>query len=703
MNKKINFKYLMRKIMKRDFTRREFMTDSLMGISLLALPKSLYSIGNVTDGKPQAGGLFFSKDDIPRIRENTELPMFKKLWDSMVNVDFEAEKKFIAAADLNKHWDGMRVIDGYVTRSSFVSLITGDKKHEEHAKLGIQKVLEYKEWDYFMEKETGKPIGLQMGPDALISMCLAYDWLGDKLSQDEKDAIIKNVVEKGVPACYNALYFLRNPEKSGRWAIIPTSPVKFEADTKRWPWFINKTNLKIIPVAGLTYASVLLHGKHPEANKWLEMARWGIETSSKIYYKDGCYDEGVGYWDYSTRHIIMAVELLKRNLNIDYTKEINFSGSIKFVLQMTAPFKGQKFATANFSDAGFNPDASAGFWVAKQFKDGLAQYTAEYEAGNRNMFAFIYYDKNVKPQPPTQKDMDVKFDVGWITSRSGWTEDDSFLAFKGGNPGNHEHADRNSFIFQACGDRLLHDPMSAAYFPSMKHWILRHTQSHNAVLIDGKGHFFHDGSEGTNMTIAKAVALDYKANEKIMYVVSDATQPYQLANKDVKKVWRTLYFFKPDIIVIVDEVEKTDENSKIQLRFHPFNWDGKAVITTDGNDGFKINRPAANLYGKVFSGQKTAMLSSKLDIPVGTIIYPKDSGAAADQIFPYIEAGTVEPSKKSVMITVLSAQKSEISAVPLMSISEKKSGYLVDIERPDGKHKFEISMVKKYPVIKKLS
>jgi len=688
--------------MKRDFTRREFVTDSLLGLTLLALPKTIQAFGKSSINQ-QNTGLFFSKEDIPRIKENIGLPIFKDYWDSIVNIDFEAEKKFIASADLNKHWEHMRLLNATITKSSFVAMITDDKQHEEVAKLAIKKVLEYKEWDYFMEQGTNKIIGLQMGPDALISMCLAHDWIGDKLTQEEKDNIIKGIIEKGVPACYNSLYLMRNPEKSGLWVIIPTSTIKFEADTKRWPWFLNQTNLKIIPVAGLTFASVLLHGKHPEAKKWLEMARWGVETVTKIYYKDGSYDEGVGYWDYSTRHIIMAVELLKRNLKIDYTKEMNFKGSIKFVMQMSAPFKGQKYATANFSDAGFNPDASAGFWVAKQFKDGLAQYTAEMAGGRRNMFAFIYYDKNVKSQLPSKKDMDVKFDMGWIISRTGWTEDDSFLAFRGGNPGNHEHADRNSFILHAHGDRLLHDPMGAAYRASEKHWILRHTEAHNGVLIDGKGHFFHDGREGTNMTKAKAVTLDYKVSDQVTSIVSDATQPYQLANKDVKKVMRTLYFFKPDIILLVDEVVKKNDNSNIQLRFHPYNWDGLAALSSDGNNSFKISRPYANMFGKVFSAQKTTVKDSKLDIPVGNVVYPNTANVAAQQVFPFIEVSTVDAMKKTVIITVLSAQKSEVAEVPSLNISENKSGFGIEIERKDGKHKFEISMKQKYPVIKKLS
>ena len=686
--------------MKRDFTRREFVTDSLLGLSLLTLPKAVHSFGK-TAGVPVDSGLFFSKSDIPRIRENAKLPFFKEMWDSVVNVDFEKEKDVIKNADLNKHWECLNPITKTLQNSAFITLLNDDKRHEELARMAIDKILEFKEWDYFMVKGTDKIIGLQMGPAALIAMCLAYDWLGERLDNDTKERMIKGIVDKGVSSCYNSLYNMRNPEQSGLWVLIPTSPMKFEADTKRWPYILNHTNLKVIPVAGLTFASVLLHGKHPEAKKWLEMSRWGVETVTKIYYKDGAYDEGVGYWDYSTRHIIMAVELLKRNLNIDYTGEMNFKGSIKFVLQMTAPFKDFEFATVNFSDAGMNPDASAGFWVAKQFKDGLAQYTAAYEAGRRNVFGMIYYDGTVKPIPPTDKDRDVKFEIGWIVSRTGWTENDSLLAFRGGNPANHEHADRNSFIFQAFGDRLLHDPMGAAYRASEAHWILRHTQSHNAVLIDGKGHFFHDGKEGTNMTIAKAVTLDYHADEKVMSVVSDATQPYQLVNKDVKKVLRTLYFFKPDIIILVDEVVKSKEDSNIQLRFHPFNWDGKAVVSDDGVNGFKIGRPNANLYGKVFSNQKVTVKNSKLDIPVGNVSYPNTPNAAAQQVFPFVQAGSAEASKKTVIVTVLSAQKSDVASAPILSIAEKKSGYTIGVEKHDGKFNFEIRMDKKYPVILK--
>ncbi|HEY9189069.1 MAG TPA: heparinase II/III family protein [Ignavibacteria bacterium] len=686
--------------MKKNYTRREFVNNSLYSLALLSLPKYFYSLGK-DKIKNNKIGLFFSKEDLPRIKENTQLPIFKDYWETLVNINFDEKKSFIEKAEFNRHWDHLRVINGIVLQSAFVFLITDDKRHEELAKIGIKKILEYNNWDYFIEKDTNKIIGMQIGPDTTITMCLAYDWLNERLSDTEKDNIIQGIINKGVSACYNSLYYMRNPEKSNLWLILPDEQIKFEADTKRWPYFLNKTNLKIIPTTGLTFASVLLYDKHPDAKKWLELARWAVETSAKIYYKDGSYDEGVSYWDYSTRHIIMAVELLRRNLNIDYTNDVNFKGSIKFVLQMMAPFKDFKFATVNFSDAGFNPDATAGFWVAKQFKDGLAQYASQNISGRRNMFAFIYYDKNINPQPPSKQDLNVKFDVGWIVSRTGWTEEDSLLAFRGGNPANHEHADRNSFIFQAFGDRLLHDPMGAAYRASEKHWVLRLTEAHNAVLIDGKGHFFHDGKEGTNMTIAKATTLKFEYDDKLTKIISDATQPYNLVNKDVKKVIRTLYFFKPDIIILVDEVEKKNNPSKIQVRFHPFNLDAKASVSLKDDNCFIISRPYAKLFGKIFSKQNMKINTSKLDIPKDNIVFP-NANANVPQEFPFVEGSTQIPEKKSIIISFLIAQKSEIKEEPIINYSEKANSLLIEVQNNKITSKFEVMLNKKYPIIKKI-
>lgn len=685
--------------MRDDLSRREFLTDSFILFSLLALPKNVFSAidPNIVGYRTN---LFFDTSDLSKIKENINLSLFKNYYASLVNIDFEKEKKFITEVDLNNHVGHLAELSKKIIRSSFVGLVEDNKEHVEIAKLSVKKTLEFNEWDYFYEDITNKPIGLQRGPETTIAMCLAYDWLKEKLSDKEKDDIINGIVEKGVPTCYNSLYYMRHPEKSKRWYVLPHSKIKFEANTTRWPYFLNRTNLKFIPVAGLTIASVLLHGKNPHARKWLELSRWGVETTAKVFYKDGSYDENVGYWDYSIRHIIMAIELLKRNLNIDYSSALNFRGSIKFGLAMMSPFKNYKGAVINFGDCGFNYSFSTGFWVAKEFKDELSQHAAEVSDGNREIFSLVYYNKDIKAKLPEKKDLDIKFDLGWIVSRTGWSENDSVLAFRSGEPANHEHADRNSFIFQAFGDRLLHDPMGAAYLASEKHWLLRLTEAHNAVLIDGKGHFFHDGSEGTNMTTAKAKILHYKAKYGVTEIVSDATQPYQLSDKDVKKVRRSLFFFKPDIILLVDEVEKKETASTIQARFHPFNQDDKAQVLVNEPVGFEISRPYAKLYGKVFSSQGASVAASRLDIPEEEIKYSANVGLRK-QKFPFVEISTVNSAKKMFLLTVLSAQKSEITAIPDIKIKNDNQKFLIEINKHDGKFIFDLRVDKKYPYINK--
>src|SRR5690606_30432504 len=134
---------------------------------------------------------------------------------------------------------------------------------------------------------------------------------------------------------------------------------------------------------------------------------------------------------------------------------------------------------------------------------------------------------------------DIRMRNDIVISRTGWGVDDNLVALRSGGPANHEHADRNSVIFKAYGERLLHDPYRAAYVNQQPRWVLRQTEAHTAVLIDGRGHQYHDGSEGTNASWAFAKVIDYTTGPDWMCVTSDATDAYQLVNPDVTRVRRT--------------------------------------------------------------------------------------------------------------------------------------------------------------------
>ncbi len=196
----------------------------------------------------------------------------------------------------------------------------------------------------------------------------------------------------------------------------------------------------------------------------------------------------------------------------------------------------------------------------------------------------------MEAETPGPELYDVRFANDIVVSHTGWDTESSVVALRSGGPANHEHADRNSVIFKAYGERLLHDPLKAAYPYTLPHWVLRLTGAHTAVLIDGKGHQYHDGHEGTNASWAEAQVVQYKPSASDLVVTSDATGAYRLVIPDVTLVRRTLIFLKPDIILLFDRVRLGSTKLKVQLRYQVYNGDEQGVPQTR-ETGFMIKRP----------------------------------------------------------------------------------------------------------------
>jgi hypothetical protein len=443
----------------------------------------------------------------------------------------------------------------------------------------------------------------------------------------------------------------------------------------------------MIPIAGLTIGSLLLYKSHPEAQKWLTLARESLQDFATLYGKDGSYLEGISYWGYSTQHFAMSVDVLKRMQNINAEDLLNFPGTMRYALQMQMPSRNYPDDVVNFSDAAPTTDVSVGFWVAREFKDGVAEHAAELIGTRRNPFALIWHDKSVMPTNPPKELEDVKFDNDWVVSRSGWGIADTVVAMRSGGPSNHEHADRNSVIVKAFGERLLHDPLGAAYPYTEKHWLLRLTEAHTAVLIDGKGHQYHDGHEGTNPSNAEAHVVQYEPGDQMTFFTSDATPAYQLVNSDVEKVQRTIVFVKPDLVVFVDELEKTEKPSSLQARFQAFNVDGKAkpVIGTDGRS-FEIHRPTAKLMAKTGSTAGLQVAQGVLDVPV-------DKG-----IFPYVQV-SAEASKACSLVTVCLLIPVPESKETLADLSATERGYTIQFKTAQNEGKLHLRLGGDVPTV----
>jgi len=619
-------------------SRREFLNRTVVTAAVFSLGSRFPLMDSVLE-KDQASathGLLFDADDLPRMRQTIQHPRFAGYWKTLSQADLDADRKFLKEdLKLNNHVKDLLQARLILERSSFVYALTGDTKQLALAQLAIERLLQYKKWDYFLEGGE-HTIGLQRAPETTIAMAFALEWLDEVLGNDMKREMETQIAEKGAPACYRTLYGMMHPDRVRGWGFDPESDYPLRFDLSRWPIILNSTNLKVIPIAGLGIAGCILHGRHPQAETWVDMARRSAKAFAPIFGSDGSYEEGASYWGYTALHLTMFLEVLYRKLGIDERGLINYPGTVRYALQMSMPTAGKPGDCVNFSDASVVGDTSVAAWVARRYRDSIAQYVTTAVGEVKNHYGIIWFDPSLEPGWPDPGLLDVRFANDWVVSRSGWDERSTVVALRSGPPANHEHADRNSVIVKAYDERLLHDPFKAAYSYTQQHWRLRLTESHTAILINGKGHQYHDGHEGTNASWAKAEVLSYKTSPGSMVVTSDATEAYQLVNPDVRLVRRTVIFLKPDIVLLYDRVRLQSAKARVQLRYQVYNEDGNGNVKLE-QAAFLVQRPRASLRGSVQSSVPFIVRSGLLNVP-------KEIG-----VYPYVETETEESLDHNIL------------------------------------------------------
>ncbi|HTO93304.1 MAG TPA: heparinase II/III family protein, partial [Bacteroidota bacterium] len=630
-------------------TRRDFLKAGAIAAAGLPLIPVFHrtSPGAPAPSAPPSGGLFFDESDIPRIRQALRQPHVAAYWKSITGADLAADTNFIRSeAKLNNHSKDMLRVRQILERTSFIYALTSDAAQGEVARRALDKILEYPKWDYFLEGGEDV-IGLQRAPEATIAMSCAREWLGAAISKETAAEVERQIGEKGAPACYRTLYGMKYPDRVRGWGFDPEDDYPFHVDMHRWPLILNSTNLKAIPIAGLGIAGCLLKGKHPQAEQWISLAEQSARAFALMYGPDGAYDEGVGYWGYTSTHLTLLVEVFRRKLGRDVAGMLNYPGTVRYGLRMWMQTAGRPNDCVDFGDAWAMGDVSVAAWTAGRFKDPVAQYVATHVGEPASPWSVIWLDPALEAEKPGPDLFDVRFSNDLVVSRSGWEESDGVVALRSGGPANHEHADRNSVIFKAHGERIYHDPYHAAYPYTDPLWVLRLTKSHSALLVDGKGHQYHDGHEGTNASLAESHVVEYRSDARSMVLTSDATAAYRLVNQAIALVRRTLVFLKPDVLVVVDRVRLTGKPLPVQARFQIDNSDGKGSVSADAGS-FTVLRPNASARALVFAGAGVAVRTGNLDIP------------AEKGVFPYAEVESA-PSLDHVMLTVCAVKAASAS------------------------------------------
>ena len=640
-------------------SRREFLTTAALALPAAAAAsfgppnfRSAWAAAGRRSLLPAALGLFFDAEAVPPLRDRfASDPLFDPLRQRLASIDREEERRFLSSeVRLNDHLFDIARIGNTAQQMAFLYLIGGDEDAGHLAVEAVRTLMKFPKWDYFLEAD-GDVFGLQRAPGTTMAVALSADWLGDLVDETERGEWIRAMGERGCEPCFRALFGMRHPEETKGWHIDPTStyfehrPGDRGLDISNWPYILDRTNLKAVPAGALAVGAIAyqqLRGANADTERWIEQAVFSLRSFRDLFAPDGSYDEGVSYANYTTLHIAHGITVLRRWSDLDLYDIINWPGYVEYQREMTLPTNDDPIAIVNFGDAGLGATAAVPFWVAAHSHDAEAQWYGRNLAKEQDEWSLIWYQPSIEPVAPAAGPHLWHSDLDWMVFRTGYTPEDLVVAMRSGGPANHENADRNSLIVKCFGEQLVTDPHRPPYSFSDPAWMMRTTAGHSALLIDGQGHQYHDGSEGTNASDAVARIVRSMERDSFFAWTSDATPAYQLVLPDVASVTRTvIVLHELPAVVVVDKVRKTTTPSRLQARFFAFNNDERGRVEA-GETSFRTVRPAAMLLGEAHSADGITVASSKLPIP-----------AATAARYPFAEIATAAESLEPMLITVL--------------------------------------------------
>jgi hypothetical protein len=449
-------------------------------------------------------------------------------------------------------------------------ILTDEEKYFKTAHLWLTEAVK---WD---------PMGASHNSDfgdagTMAGFALALDTFWDKISAEEREIILRNV-------SIWANGFYKN------WV---NSLEDRSSSMHVWQHIMHR----------MLYTSIALVGHSPDADKWLSYIYdiW-IAQSPKMGEEDGSWFNGSGYFRMNTLTMYETTNFFNKLSGKDFMTNSWFKNNPKWLIYAFPPNSvqdgfcndGDKHPKPTIGYAGYAEAASRllndpyAAWyaneVAKSHKIAISE-DVEFR-----WFRIIKTNEMAHPKPILNFDLPqaaVFPDVGvaYMHSNMEQIESNLMLSIRSSPYGSlaHTHTDQNSFNIAFGGKRLFYN---SGYRPAMgdPHFLgwYKHTQGHNAILIDGEGQPFNAGAYG--------LIPRFIHGEQISYAMGDASNAY--SGKDLgentdlgmKVFMRHYLMLRPGIIVIYDDLEAD----------HAANWSWLLHNDT----GLEINEKTKNITAK---------------------------------------------------------------------------------------------------------
>ncbi|MFD2332792.1 Ig-like domain-containing protein [Cohnella sp. GCM10020058] len=475
------------------------------------------------------------------------------------SVTIAAAPTYYASSDQEELWQ--RDVAARMVDYAFTYLLTEDAAYKNAAIAWATTAAAYPTWG-----RNGEVTDVSLAAGHLLfGLAVVYDWLYDDLSESDR-TVIREALKTHGEEVYNKA--IGHNTAKVWWASVPAH------------------NIMHVLVSGLAAASLAIYDEEPEAVDWFGYSLSAFAAIEDWMPADGASYEGFAYWQYSMEWTIKFAKLAEKFVGSAILQNDFYKNSSKYVAYSMLSENGWT-PTGSFlnlaDNEGYNyygPDYLMRV-IAAENRDGLAQWMADRidskNVGNSasRWLGILYYDPTVAATPVSAQPTLHLFDnLGLAVSRSDWSGDESIVAFKSGPPmghkdlsmdgffgGGHQHPDANHFLVYANGEYLIRDD---GYADKL-------TSNHNTLLVNEIGQIGEGGtwfdSVASKTARSDADILKAESNPTFDYMVGEAAGTYP-ADLGLEKYERHLIFLKPNLLIVVDDIE-TSQPQNLELRFFP--------------------------------------------------------------------------------------------------------------------------------------
>lgn len=330
-------------------------------------------------------------------------------------------------------------------------------------------------WSQWFDPSHGEGLADLCTAEAATAAVIGLDWLWEDLSEPDRLRVLHAIRHKAIEPYMKAV-------AAGAW------------------WYNCYHAWNAVVNSGCGLAGLALSDELPLAGECYKQAMRGLRSFFSALGREGGWDEGLGYWGYALRYVLLLGEAAGRTLDdhsIFHSRGIDTTGY--FPIYFTP--NGQP---ASFGDMPSAPLLGTMYLLVKHFGQREVTWWLDTYAFHRDVtvadwsaagLAMLFRPIDAElPSSPDLRPLKVFNEIGWAAIADAWPRPRMYVAAKTGDlAAHHSQHDMNCVQIQVNGEMLLtdlgHGTYSREYFSDARQGFYEvQACAHNTATVGGRDH-----------------------------------------------------------------------------------------------------------------------------------------------------------------------------------------------------------------------